>query len=167
MARQTEPPSERAAVLRELITALQESSVESDVLVDVFARAHALHRSDLNAVMWITSAARDGHPLTAGELAAKLGLGASATTSLIDRLETSGHVDRVRDPHDRRRVTLAVRPSAQQMAVDFFQPLRTRIEAALDGRDTKELQLAADILRAMTTAIVDSREAARQAGAAG
>ncbi|MDI1464057.1 MarR family transcriptional regulator [Catellatospora sp. KI3] len=161
MVRQPEPPAERPAALAELISALRESSVESDVFVDVFARAHRLGRSDLNAVMWITSAAQEGTPLTAGELAARLGLGAPATTSLIDRLEASGHVERTRDPHDRRRVTLAMKPSALLMAYDFFQPLGARIETALTDLPTADLLVAAAVLRRMTAAIVESREAAR------
>ena len=45
-------------------------------------------------------------PLTAGELAHRTGLTSGATTRLIDRLEHGGHVHRVADPADRRRVRI-------------------------------------------------------------
>ena len=43
-------------------------------------------------------------PMTAGELASRLGLSTSATTRLIDRMERSGNVRRRGDDRDRRRV---------------------------------------------------------------
>src|SRR5690349_23375182 len=92
---------DRQLAMDELIDALRLFTVESDVFVDVFARAHSLGRSDLNAIMWISEGTRSGHPVTAGELATRLGLGAPATTGLVDRLESAGHVRRERDPQDR------------------------------------------------------------------
>lgn len=150
------------AALNEVTKALQASAVESDVFVDVFARAHGLGRSDLNAIMWIATGAQAGTPLTAGELAARLGLGAPATTSLIDRLEAAGHLERTRDPRDRRRVTLRMQASALRMARDFFQPLGERMALAVGDLPTADLLIAAEVIRRMTTAVVATREAARR-----
>ncbi|WP_155371270.1 MarR family transcriptional regulator [Catellatospora vulcania] len=161
MAEQAGPP-DRVAALDEVTKALQASAVESDVFVDVFARAHGLGRSDLNAIMWIATGAQAGAPLTAGELAARLGLGAPATTSLIDRLEAAGHLERTRDPRDRRRVTLSVQASALRMARDFFQPLGERMALAVGDLPTADLLIAAEVIRRMTTAVVATREAARR-----
>ena len=44
--------------MAELVTALQAFTVESDVFVEVFARAHGLGRSDMNAIMWISTGVR-------------------------------------------------------------------------------------------------------------
>lgn len=165
MARQTDPPPERRAALDEVTKALQSSAVESDVFVDVFARAHGLGRSDLNAVMWIATGTEAGRPLTAGELATRLGLGAPAVTSLIDRLEATGHLERTRDPKDRRRVTLAMRAPALLMAREFFQPLGERMASAVADLPTADLLIAAEVIRRMTGAIVETRQAARRDGA--
>ncbi len=43
-------------------------------------------------------------PLTVGELALHLGIGRATATELIDRLETKGVVERMRDERDQRRV---------------------------------------------------------------
>ena len=43
-------------------------------------------------------------PMTAGQLASRLGLSTGATTRLIDRMERSGYLRRTRDATDRRRV---------------------------------------------------------------
>ncbi|MCB0189442.1 MAG: MarR family transcriptional regulator [Caldilineaceae bacterium] len=50
------------------------------------------------------SVLREMGPLTAGELAQLIGLTTGAVTGVIDRLEKRGFVQRVADPHDRRRV---------------------------------------------------------------
>jgi len=43
-------------------------------------------------------------PMTAGELARRLGLSTGATTRLIDRMERGGYLRRTHDEKDRRRV---------------------------------------------------------------
>lgn len=160
MAEQT-GSADRTAAFDEVTRALQASSVESDVFVDVFARAHGLGRNDLNAIMWIAVSDEAGRPITAGELAARLGLGAPATTSLIDRLQEAGHLERIRDPRDRRRITLSMNDTALEMAREFFQPLGRRMAEAVADVSTEDLVIAAAVIRRMTGAIVASREAAR------
>jgi DNA-binding MarR family transcriptional regulator len=143
----------------ELIDALRVFAVESDMFVDVFARAHGLGRSDLNAIMWLSQGAEAGQPLTAGDLAAKIGLGAPATTTLIDRLEASGHVRRSRDQRDRRRVIVLVEPAAMEMAAAFFGPLGARMGETMAERSVQELAFVASVLRELTVAVVDERAA--------
>jgi DNA-binding MarR family transcriptional regulator len=157
----TPPPDvERAEVMEDLIDALRLFTVESDVFVDVFARAHGLGRNDLNAIMWISEGTRSGHPVTAGELASRLGLGAPATTGLVDRLENAGHVRRERDPHDRRKVTIVMQPPALQVAMDFFVPLGRRMHETVADISLADLQRAAAVIRRMITAVTASRNAA-------
>jgi DNA-binding PadR family transcriptional regulator len=45
-------------------------------------------------------------PVPAGRLAELTGLTTGAITTAIDRLEKAGYVQRMRDPHDRRRVVV-------------------------------------------------------------
>lgn len=49
-------------------------------------------------------------PLPTGRLGAELGLSPAAATSLVDRLEHRGLVERARDPDDRRRTIVRPRP---------------------------------------------------------
>jgi DNA-binding MarR family transcriptional regulator len=157
---QPEADRQRAESLEELIDALRRFTVESDVFVDVFARAHQLGRNDLNAIMWISEGTRNGHPITAGELAGLLGLGPPATTGLVDRLENAGHVRRERDPHDRRKVTIVMQPPALQLAMEFFGPLGRLMHDTVAGVGTEELETAAAVVRLMITAVTDARKAA-------
>jgi DNA-binding MarR family transcriptional regulator len=166
VAGRSEDEAVRAEAFDDLVDALRVFTVESDVFVDVFARAHRLGRSHLNAIMWISASAQQGHPLTAGELAGRLGLGAPATTALIDRLESAGHVVRSRDPHDRRKVTLSMQDKALQLAMQFFAPLGAHMAGAVAERPTSDLQLASSVIRQMTGAVVAARQAAAQPDAA-
>lgn len=159
MPTQPSPDSERAEIVEDLIDALRLFTVESDVFVDVFARAHGLGRSDLNAIMWISQGTRTGHPITSGELAARLGLGAPATTGLVDRLENAGHVRRERDPRDRRKVTIVMQPPALQLAVDFFVPLGALMHETVAGLSATDLQRATDVIRLLTGAVTSTRVA--------
>jgi DNA-binding MarR family transcriptional regulator len=66
------------------------------------AEATGLHTTDLYALSALSLAGS----LTSGELSERTGLTTGATTRLIDRLERGGHVRRVADPADRRRVVI-------------------------------------------------------------
>jgi DNA-binding MarR family transcriptional regulator len=147
----TEP--DRETVMDDLIEALRRFTVESDVFVDVFARAHGLGRSDLNAIMWISTGTSTGDPITVGELAQRLRLSPAATTALVDRLEAVGHVSRTRDPQDRRRVTVTMTPAASQVASAFFVPLGTRMHEAAATFTDDELARTAAIVRHLTGAV--------------
>ncbi|GIJ48181.1 hypothetical protein Val02_50670 [Virgisporangium aliadipatigenens] len=151
---------ERDDVMQQLIAALQQFTVESDVFVDVFARAHGLGRSDLNAIMWISTGARDGRPLTVGELAQRLSLSPAAATALVDRLERVGHVERAREPGDRRRVTVKMNDKALELATAFFVPLRGHMDAAAEGLSDEDLARTAAVVRRMMAAVIAAREAA-------
>ena len=65
-------------------------------------------------------------PITAGELARRVGLTSGAITGVLDRLEKSGLARRVADPRDRRRVIV-------ELAVDPTSPPADERQAALQG----------------------------------
>jgi DNA-binding MarR family transcriptional regulator len=154
-----QPPDDaaRAEAIADLVDALRSFTVESDVFVDVFARRHHLGRSDLNAIMWISTGEQGGTPITAGELAVRLGLGPPATTALVDRLEAAGHVRRTRDPQDRRKVTIVMEAPARDLATEYFVPLGRLMTEALDGTSAADVQRATDIVRRLITAVTRAR----------
>ncbi|WP_327114367.1 MarR family winged helix-turn-helix transcriptional regulator [Nocardia sp. NBC_01730] len=86
---------------------------------------HALHRNG---------------PTTAGALAARVGLSPGSTTRMIDRLTEAGCVERVPDPHDRRRIL--VHPTAEGLArvAAYYDGLTARTRSDLTAFDGEELQ---------------------------
>src|SRR3954467_7428888 len=89
-----------------MVHLLRAITVELDLFGAEFAGLHALHPTDLRALIHLLDAARSDSTATPGWLGDQLGLNSAAVTALIDRLERVGHVRRVRDTHDRRRVLL-------------------------------------------------------------
>ena len=65
-----------------------------------------------------------------GDLAAELGLSPSATSNVIDRLISVGHVERHRDTEDGRRMVITARPASRQRALAGILPIIERAEQA-------------------------------------
>src|SRR6266480_5003094 len=92
--------SKREDLVEAVINASRESSTTA-----VFFHTSVAERVGLGATETKTLflLSRLG-PLTAGEIAHHTGLTTPSVTSLIDRLESKGFVQRIRDTRDRRRV---------------------------------------------------------------
>ncbi|ANZ43517.1 hypothetical protein BBK82_43370 [Lentzea guizhouensis] len=123
--------------------------MESNRFLEIFSAAHELHSTDMTALNLIMTARS---PMTPGTLARALNLSASATTSVLDRLERAGHVSRDRSPDDRRRVELRVHAAAEALASTFFQPLAREYAAAWDSMSAEERRVVARFLTSTTSA---------------
>ena len=62
------------------------------------------------------------------ELARRLDLRSASVTVLLDRLETAELAERLRDHHDRRRVTVRALPHAVDMLFDTWPPIVRAID---------------------------------------
>ncbi|BDX35029.1 MarR family transcriptional regulator [Mycobacterium antarcticum] len=83
------------------------------------ARRMGLNATDMQALRLL-----DVHgPLGPTELARRLDLRSASVTVLVDRLESTGLVERVRDDHDRRRVTVRALPDALDLLFDIWAPI--------------------------------------------
>jgi DNA-binding MarR family transcriptional regulator len=67
------------------------------------------------------------HTLSAGDLSRMLMLSSGAMTNRLDRLESAGLIERLRDPNDRRGVLVHITPSG-----------RTLIDQAVKAQAEKE-----------------------------
>ncbi|MGM1063035.1 MarR family winged helix-turn-helix transcriptional regulator [Saccharothrix sp. Mg75] len=131
-----------------LVRLLRQLTVETDRFAELFGDRQKMHRTDLNALALIMDARWGGEPMSPGKLAEAMHLSASATTSVLDRLEASGHVERTRSPHDRRKVELRVNPKALELGRAFFVPLDEAFTAAWAGFDDREKEVVARFLTA-------------------
>ncbi|MGY1813876.1 MarR family winged helix-turn-helix transcriptional regulator [Blastococcus sp. SYSU D00820] len=133
--------TDAAEARREIALALRRLTVELDAVGQRFAEAHQLNRTDVRALVAIMDAARRGEALTAGALGAAVELRSASVTALLDRLERVGHVQRVRDPHDRRRVSLAMSDAAREAGSAHFGGLARDMVAAMEGYSDEEIAL--------------------------
>ncbi|GAA4814058.1 MarR family transcriptional regulator [Actinomycetospora chlora] len=83
--------------------------------------------------------ARHG-PATPGVLAGRLNLTTGSASRVVERLHAAGHVRRVADPADRRRVL--VEPEAASIARigAAYDPLNARLAGLLTGADAAVLE---------------------------
>jgi DNA-binding MarR family transcriptional regulator len=95
---------EHATLVAELQFLGQMSSTEAALFHHHAAAANGLGITDSKAM----SALMQEGPMTAGEIAKRLGLTSGAVTNVIDRLVRAGLARRVADPKDRRKVIVEV-----------------------------------------------------------
>lgn len=132
---------------------LRRLSFELDEMSRRFAARHGLHQTAGRALFALMEAGEQGRPMTAGRLAASLGLSSAAVTALVDRMVAAGHVRRERDPADRRRVVLVTEGSADELGEAFFRPLGDELERRTADFDDAELDVVRRYLRAATDAV--------------
>lgn len=125
----------------ELVRLTQLLVAEGTKIVGAFAALHGLHHTDVEALTRVLVAQERGAPMTAGALAEELGLTSGAITAVVDRLERAGHVSRVRDAADRRKVLLQYSPEGRALADEFFAPLLQNSGAVMDQFTPEELEV--------------------------
>jgi DNA-binding MarR family transcriptional regulator len=141
------------AARQEVALLLRRLTVELDAVGQRFAVVHGLGRTDVRALVAIMDAARRGQALTAGALGSAVGLSSASVTALVDRLERAGHVRRVRDPQDRRRVALEVSDAAMAAGAEHFGGLQRDLVGAMGGYSDEELAVVRRFLEGMTGVI--------------
>ena len=112
-----------------------------------------MHRTDLNALAAIMRHTAKG-------------LSSPATTALIDRLDSSGHVVRERLGPDRRQVQLRMTPKAFRDGSAMFMPLSRHMGTAMADFSPAELELVTRFMTAMVDATVAAREDTASGGPA-
>ena len=111
-------PKSRQALIAEAGNAMQAYQRSTQAFDDAVGRALGLNPTDLRCLDWLV----DG-PKSAGELSAGTGLSSAATTTLIDRLESKGFVQRVRDSVDRRRVLVEMTAQGRERVYRYYGPI--------------------------------------------
>lgn len=125
----------------------------------ISAEAAGLGPSDFYTLTLLGAAG----PLTAGQLADRIGLTTGAVTRLIDRLARAGYVRRVPDPVDRRRVHVELEPSRDTMNDAMLAPALDRLTEILVSYPDEAIDVLVDFFSRAAPAL---REAAEQSRAA-
>lgn len=94
-----------------------------------------------------------GGTMSAGELAERLNLSTGAMTNRLDGLEEAGHIERTRDPSDRRSVLVSITPDGRailEKSVAAQATLERDLVATLGAAEKDQLN---DLLRRLVLAI--------------
>ena len=111
-----------------------------------------LPATDANALGQVLWAEQVGEPVSPARLARQIGMTIGATSVLIDRLESAGHVTRHRESADRRRVTLRTTETARAANEAFLAFAGREIAGTLRSADRDELRAATAFIDRMTAA---------------
>lgn len=144
-------------VRQEVVGRLQLLLAEGGAVAAAFAAGSGLHPTDVDALLHVVVAEERGAPLTPGSLGVALGLSSAAITSVVDRLERAGNVERVRDDRDRRRLHLHLSPRGRALGHGFFDALQRRTDAVMDGFTDAELAVVARFMARATDAMAAHR----------
>ena len=138
------PASPKRKLIESLIAAFRASGNQDSAFENLAADQLGVNRTDLHCLNAIENAGG----LTAGELAAKVGLTSGAVTGVIDRLERANFACRVPDPTDRRRVKVEVTSEFYARAEQIWAPLAAEWEKSLASHFTAaELTRITEFLR--------------------
>lgn len=132
----------RKQLLEAVINASRESSTTAVFFHTVIAEQVELGATEEKTLFLLSQLG----PLTAGEIAHHTGLTTPSVTSLIDRLEQKGFVQRVRDTRDRRRVIVEQKKEKMAEMNQVFQSLHKNFMDFLETYSDDQLATIADFL---------------------
>jgi DNA-binding MarR family transcriptional regulator len=144
----------RASAIADLMRAGRETSRLSMVFRNAIAERLGLTVSDLECLDFLA----DAGSATAGQIAERTNLTTGAVTSMLRRLQQAGYVTAERDPADRRRVIVTLRP---ERTAELEQPYERFAEGAgrlIEGYSVEEIKLLVrhyDRMREMYLAELD------------
>ena len=137
-----ESGSEPVPPARELTHALFDLSSAIDLIGQAAATRLGINQTDLICLNLLV---RNG-PMSAGQVAAALGVTTAAISALAVRLEAGGYAHREIDPADRRRILLHPSPAGARQAFGLFDDLyRASVELGSDYSEP-DLRRLLDVL---------------------
>jgi DNA-binding MarR family transcriptional regulator len=92
-------------------------------------------------------------PRRMGDLATFLGSSVSSTTSLVERLEGKGLVERTHDPIDRRVVMCHLTPPGREVIDRFWRMQRLQLESVADILSSGELVQVVEAMELLSAAL--------------
>ena len=89
--------------------------------------------------------------MTPKHIAEVMGMSAAATTTIIDRLEEAGYVERKRGDGDRRSVSVHAMEGSEKKVERLYKSLRDLAETSIASYSEKDLKLIHNFLSMATT----------------
>ncbi|MGA2530967.1 MAG: MarR family transcriptional regulator [Acidimicrobiales bacterium] len=133
----------RKRALEDLTRGLRAFLSASDAFDEALGRVLGLNPTDLRCLDLLDQYGT----MTAGALAEVAGLSTGAVTFLLDRLERSGFVRRVRDLQDRRRVLVELVPLARDQLKELRSALTEAWYESAQRFSVSDLQAIIDFLQ--------------------
>jgi DNA-binding MarR family transcriptional regulator len=150
--------SKRQELIASVGRATQAYQRATDGFDDEVGRKLGLNPTDLRCLDWLSETG-----MSAGELAESTGLSSAATTTLLDRLERKGFVQRQRGNIDRRKVMVEMTPAGRERVGTLYGPLARDGSQGLARFSDAELEKVLDFLGEATELVDRHRRRLRTA----
>lgn len=111
--------------------------------------------NELVALRFLIRAEGRGEQVTPTDIARFVGISTASTTSLLDRLERMGHIQRLRNASDRRSVTLRSTELAAHEVRSTLGDMHERMMAATAGVSEDEARAIVGFLERVSAAVDD------------
>jgi DNA-binding MarR family transcriptional regulator len=152
----------RAELEAATIDTIRGWQTDQDIFDEAAATYAGINRTDFRCLDILDRGGR----MTAGQLAAAARLTSGAVTAVLDHLEAAGFVRRVRDPADRRRVSIEVTPDLLAQSMPIYGPIIEEGAQAMATYSDEQLETILDfmlrnrdLLARNTTRVLDMIEA--------
>jgi DNA-binding MarR family transcriptional regulator len=109
--------------------------------------------TDLSALRFLLAAQEKSRPVSPKDLAQYLSISSASTTTLIDRLVKSGHVERLRHPSDGRAVVLNITAMSDDEVRSTMSEMHRRMIEVTSELSSEEASIITAFLAKMTRAI--------------
>jgi DNA-binding MarR family transcriptional regulator len=144
----------RASAIADLMRAGRETSRLSMVFRYAIAERLGVTVSDLECLDYLA----DAGSATAGQIAEQTNLTTGAVTSMLRRLQQAGYVTAERDPADRRRIIVTLRPERAAELERPYERFAAEAGRLVEGYSAEEVRLLVrhyDRMQAMYLAELD------------
>lgn len=115
--------------------------------------------TDILALRYLLRAQASGKTVVPKDLSHFLGITSASTTSLIDRLVTSGHVRREAHPSDRRSVVVVPTVESDTEVRETLGAMHRRMMTVAESLSAEEARTVVAFLGRMTEAIAELEDA--------
>jgi DNA-binding MarR family transcriptional regulator len=109
--------------------------------------------TDLSALRFLLAAQEKSRPVSPKDLAQYLSISSASTTTLIDRLVKSGHVERLRHPSDGRAVVLNITAMSDDEVRSTMSEMHRRMIEVTSELSSEDALVITAFLTKMTRAI--------------
>ncbi len=132
----------------ETLQLILELTTVSAQLPHAVARRTGLSESELHSLRRLLAG-----PLGPNDLARALGVTSAASSGIVDRLESRGHVTRQPHPTDKRRTVVAISDSGRAEVLAQLRPMFEALVAADSRLDDGQRAVVEGYLRTIIAAI--------------
>jgi DNA-binding MarR family transcriptional regulator len=121
--------------------------------IDSFRRFIAAHQSITMQEVRALSRIAEGEHVTPKALAESLELTTGSVTSLVDKLESAGLVERTPHPQDRRSLQLELTPKGATMMTAVYDAFESQVRQAVEAVPEEQVRAANEYLAVVTRTV--------------